>query len=136
MIRVTRLVVSKPMYALKPDTWRPSGIPGIYQVDAVWFKRKRGKLVATMGTYQPMVLRRDQQPAGDTYEEWIAAADDNRYGGDWTAVWDGEGLMCARQPVSAAMTHERSSFLDAVLKGFPNVPDGYDGWWTFDRRLR
>jgi len=132
MIRAPRLAPSRPMYAFRPETWRPG--PGYgFQVEAVWFKRKSGVLTAFIGSYHPMVLRRDQQPTDDAYGTWIAAADDNRYGGSWLASWNGTGLLSYDQPVTPAETAERIAFLDAMLRGYPDPPAGYDGWWTFPR---
>jgi hypothetical protein len=132
VIRAPKLVVSRPMYAFDPTTWLSGGWP---TVDAVWFKRKKGVLVAVMGTYHPMVTARghDRRPA-DAYEAWIAAADDNRYGGHHESSWDGTALLTtdpARIPPDLAA--ERTAFLTAVLAGYPHPPAGYDGWWTFPR---
>ena len=128
MIRAHRLAVSRPMYAFDPTTWRASGSHG-FEVDAVWFKRKNGILAATQGVYHPMVLRRDAQPADDTYATWIAAADDNRYGGKWIAQWDGTGLRVYATPVSPETADGYIRFLSSVLEGHPAPPAGYDGWY-------
>jgi hypothetical protein len=131
MIRAPRLVVSRPMYAFKPDTWRT----GVYvrQVDAVWFKRKGGRLVAVMGRYSPMVTY-GVTPDSYGYADWIAAADDNRYGGHHIASWDGTALLCTDPPAVDPETSARYiQFLDQMLRGFPDVPAGYDGWFTFPR---
>lgn len=130
MIRAPKLAPSRPMYAFKPETWR-SASSG-FEVDAVWFKRTKGVLAAVMGTYHPMV-ECVPRPTCGTYEAWIAAADDNRYGGGWIAKWNGTGLVCFKQPVAPELAAERIEFLDAVLKGFPNVPAGHDGWWTMPK---
>lgn len=132
MIRAARLAVSRPMYAFDPTTWKPTSYGG-FVVDAAWFRRKKGRLVASMGNYHPMVLRRDRQPAEVTYEAWIAAADDNRYGGNHIASWDGEALLCTDQPVPPDVAAERIEFLGAMLRGCPEPPAGFDGWWTFER---
>lgn len=131
MIRAARLAASRPMYAFDPATWNLTPYGPV--VRAVWFKRKKGRLVASMGVYHPMVERRDQRPTDGTYEAWIAAADDNRYGGAHTASWDGTALLNSDQPVSPEVAAERVAFLDAMLKGYPGVPAGFDGWWTFPR---
>ncbi|MFI5938023.1 hypothetical protein [Actinoplanes sp. NPDC051494] len=132
MIRAARLAVSRPMYAFKPDTWRERYV-GSFEVDAVWFKRKDGILSAVIGTYHPMVLGWHNEPTDGTYESWIAAADDNRYGGSWAAKWNGDGLLCFDTPVAPDTVHEHIDFLNPMLKNFPDVPTGYDGWWTFPR---
>ena len=134
MIRAPRLVPSRPMYAFNPAAWRER-YPGSFEVDAVWFKLKNGILSAVCGTYHPMVLRSDRQPTDGTYETWIATADDNRYGGSWVAKWDGTGLLVYATPVLPEVMEEHISFLDPMLKNFPDVPPSYDGWWTFPKDI-
>lgn len=139
MIRADHLVVSRPMYAFDPSTCEARAYGGVLVgvvVRAAWFRRKKGLLVATVGTYHPMVLRRDQWPTDGTYEAWIAAADDNRYGGSHIASWDGEALLNSDQPVTQGVAAVRVRFLDAMLRGFPEPPAGFDGWWTFARTGR
>lgn len=131
MIRAGHLAVSRPMYAFKPDTWREASTG--YQVDAVWFKRKDGILSAVCGTYEPFVQPFLNAPTDGTYESWIAAANDNRYGGSWAAKWNGVGLLVYSAPVTPAAADEYVAFLDPILKSFPDVPAGYDGWWTFPK---
>jgi hypothetical protein len=133
VIRADRLAPSRPMYAFNPATWAKDTWGNGFNVAAVWFKRKSGVLTAFMGDYRPMVIRRDRQPAGDTYEVWITAADDNRYGGSWLASWNGTGLLSYDQPVTPDETAKRVKFLDAMLRGYPAPPAGFDGWWTFPR---
>lgn len=136
MIRAERLVVSRPMYAFKPETWRPA-IGGIgFELEAVWFKRTKGVLSAVAGTYHPFVTPFGDEPTDGTYESWIAAANDNRYGGRWAATWDGKGLKCFSQPVTPDTAAKWIEFLDAMLKGYPNPPAGWDGWWTFPKEKR
>lgn len=139
MIQTAKLVVSKPHYAFKPDTWRPYA--DWYTVDAIWFKRRRVgawrtgdiRTIATMGTYQPMVLDRKRQPADGRYESWINTADDNRYGGDHQASWDGERFLGSTNPEEAA---SQLAFLKTMLTNYPSISAGYDGWYTFERSQR
>ncbi len=133
MIRAPRLAVSRPMYAFNPDTWRKSSVG--YEVDAVWFKRKDGILSAVCGTYHPMVMGGNfgKNPTDGRYESWIAAADDNRYGGSWAAKWNGTGLLVYSTPVAPEVMQEYIDFLDPMLKNYPDVPAGFDGWWTFPK---
>lgn len=133
MIRIETVPLSRTAYAFNPTTWRATAYG--FEVDAVWFKRKRGQVTAVMGTYHPMVERHDQQPTAATYEAWIASADDNRYGGKHIASWDGRILTTEPrlEPVVAA---RRVGFLEQVLAGYPSPPDGYDGWWVFEQKGR
>lgn len=128
MIRAPKLTVSRPMYAFDPDSFDDQ------TVRAVWFKRKQGGLVAVMGQYRFFNLdRRLDDPT--TYGGWVALHSDNRYGGQHIASWDGESLTteprCA--PDVAA---RRLAFLETVLAANPDPPQGYDGWWTFERSTR
>lgn len=132
MIRVERLAVSRPTYAFNPQTWRCNE-HGQWFVDAVWFKRKSGVLTATMGTYHPFIQPFRDQPTDGRYESWIAAANDNRYGGTHLASWDGDTLLCSDPRVRTEVALARIPFLGAMLNGFPNVPAGFDGWWTFPK---
>lgn len=134
MIRATRLAVSRPTYAFRPETWRADPAGSRFVVDAVWFRRKDGRTLAAMGEYHPMVMLRDAEPTDGMYGSWIAAADDNRYGGDHHASWDGTALLCTDMPaITPKVAAERTAFLTAMLDGFPDPPPGYDGWWTFPR---
>lgn len=140
MIRASKLVVSRPMYAFVPGTL--TGVDwefgGHRTVAAVWFRRKKGALVASMGTYDLSVGwgragdTRSGRPV-DTFDAWVAAHADNRYGGRHLASWDGAALLCSDQPVSPGVAQERVVFLSAMLAGFPDPPAGYDGWWTSPR---
>jgi len=131
VIRADKLLVSRPMYAFNPATWQPASVG--YVVNAVWFRRKRGVLVASMGHYHPYVTIPHMRPASDSYAAWITAADDNRYGGKHVASWDGQALLCTDQPVTPEAAEKRIAWLDEVLRGFPDPPAGWDGWWTFPR---
>ncbi len=155
MIRAPRLAVSRPMYAFDPATWEPryfhvdphwtppSGWEPCYRegqptggvVRAVWFRRKNGKTLAAMGTYSPHIYGfQITEPTTDDYQTWIEAADDNRYGGSHWSSWDGSALLTTDPPsVTPDVAAERIEFLDAMLRGFPHPPAGYDGWWTMPR---
>lgn len=134
MIRAPRLAVSRPMYAFDPTTWTATAGGYGFQVAAVWFKRRSGVLLATVGFYHPMVERRDQQPTDGQYATWVAAADDNRYGGAWSARSNGEITWFAEQEYRTGEETDRArELLAAALAAYPEVPGGYDGWWTFPR---
>lgn len=135
MIRAEKLAVSRPAYAFDPTTW-VSNEHGQWFVDAVWFKRKGGVLVATMGTYHPFIQPYRDQPTDGRYDSWIAAANDNRYGGTHIASWDGQALLCSDPRVTPEAAATRIAFLDAMLGSFPHVPPGFDGWWTFPKGTR
>lgn len=120
------------MYAFNPDTWREQR-PGSFEVDAVWFKRKDGILSAVRGTYHPFVYPFANEPTDGTYDSWIAAANDSRYGGKWAAKWNGTGLLVYKTPVTPEQTQAHIDFLAPMLDNYPNPPAGYDGWFTFSK---
>lgn len=133
MFRIETVPLSRTAYAFNPTTWRATSYG--FEVDAVWFRRKHGRVTAVMGTYHPMVERRDQQPTASTYEAWIAAADDNRYGGAHLASWDGE-MLTTEPRLAPPVAATRIGFLAQVLAGYPDPPAGYDGWWVFSQKGR
>jgi hypothetical protein len=140
VIREDKFLISKRPYAIKLDSliahqhrrqWKsepPEGASeGTYwhcQIDAAWFRRRRGVTVAVLGTlwdYQ------DTQPADA--EAFLLAHDDGRYGGSADARWDGSSLW------SAGLTLDNEQLclkiLQPMLENFPAIPPGYDGWWRF-----
>jgi len=143
VIRAPKLVVSRPMYAFDPEPiklpteryphgpWKSSAV-----FRAAWFRRKKGVLVASMGTYHPMVRNRADEPAESTYTAWVLAADDNRYGGYHEASWDGEALLGTGERVTPEVAAQQVEFLAAMLAGYPEPPKEYDGWWAFERTTR
>jgi hypothetical protein len=130
--------VSRPMYAFDPTTWRAmfhESRPRGGEVQAVWFRYRAGKPVATVGTYNPMVECRDAQPEAATYQAWVEAADDNRYGGGWFARSDGVRTWFADpSTVTPADEARARELLAAALAAFPEPPPGFDGWWTFPKQ--
>lgn len=95
-------------------------------VTAVWFRRKDGKLTAHLGSLWDISRERPTDVTSWLEEMW-----DGRYGGNCHARWDGECLW-APETTWARMVEDQAT-LDAMLKGFPEAPAGYDGWWTFTR---
>jgi hypothetical protein len=133
MIRAARLVPSRPMYAFEPSTFGAgydAKFRGVRVLRAVWFRRKKGKLVASMGSYELSAYwQRIEEAPPNTYEAWVAQHTDNSCGGEHLASWDGTALLCTDQPVSPEVMAERIAFLDAMLRGFPDPPAGFDGWY-------
>lgn len=133
MIRVARVAVSRPMYAFDPATFQTVTRSAM----AVWFRRRKGTLNAVMGVYTFFDVTPNQAPPlPDSYEGWVARHCDNRYGGSHIASWDGVALLSTDQAVTPAEAARRVEFLDAMLRDFPQVPAGFDGWWAFPRVTR
>ena len=132
MIREDRFLISKRLYAVDLDVLKTH--PNVRQdgsffygatVNAVWFRRRRGVTVAVIGTlwdYQEV------EPA--SVVAFLAAHTDGRYGGSWTARWDGRSYV-SENPASPEAMAEHLALLRPMLESFPAIPSGYDGWWRF-----
>lgn len=92
-------------------------------LDAVWIRRRGGTTVACTGTLWDI-----QVPPPGFALEFLAAHDDGRYGGRCAGRWDGTGYWGAERPETVA---QQMALLRPMLENFPEIPDGYDGWWTF-----
>lgn len=127
MIRETRFVLSHRPYAVDLGSLRVREIGEGYTtatVDAVWFRRRRGETVSVFGH-----LWDHQSPPAVSAHEFLDRLDDGRYGGRALARWDGETLWAPETPFDVA--RQRQIMLQAALDEFPQVPAGFDGWWTF-----
>lgn len=97
-------------------------------VEAVWFRRVSGVIRACVGN---LGLMRHLLPAAVDVKDphAVLTADlDGRYGGDCHGRWDGERYWGAQEPDVAAAHLE---LLRPMLTNFPEIPEGYDGWWHF-----
>lgn len=136
MIREERLYISKKPYAVDPTSLRVTtnepDRPEHHRthrvhIDAVWFRRRRGVTVATIGTLWD--FQRDPAPA-DVHEA-LRRHDDGRYGGSWIARWDGESYVSeVPQPLDVMTAH--LELLRPMLENYPDVPPGHDGWYRFE----
>jgi hypothetical protein len=121
MRRETKHVMSHRPYAVDLSSLRENR--GFHYVNAVWFRRRHGVTAACFGN-----LHTIQTPAPTTAREFLERYDDGRYGGHCEGRWDGERYWGAQEPELIAQHLES---LRPMLDAFPNVPDGYDGWWRF-----
>jgi hypothetical protein len=137
--RLDKFQISKAPYAVALDTFKVTEQYSTYSggrvsetphynigAEAVWFRRKDGALTAHYGS----LWDTSREPPADV-TSWLENMWDGRYGGNCRSRWDGECLW-APETTWAAMVEDQA-FLDAMLKGFPEAPAGYDGWWTFKR---
>lgn len=92
-------------------------------VEAVWFRRRRGVLVASFGKLWDF---QDGKP--ETAQGFLSRHADGRYGGTVMTRWDGEGLWTT---MDLAESQEHLKILRPMLENYPEVPAGFDGWWTF-----
>jgi hypothetical protein len=142
MKREDKFMISRAPYAIRHDTFlvkekfptytNPDGSSRrgekpyyTMTVEAVWFRRKSGILSAHYGH----LWDSSNEPPADLLA-WIENDWDGRYGGNCVARWDGEswwgGVTWRRQ-------QELQPLLDDMLKNFPAAPEGYDGWWSYQR---
>lgn len=126
MHREDKFVLSHRPYAVDLSSLRHKYAEhdGFFIVDAVWFRRKNGITAACVG-----VLSNLQRPAPKDAAEFLERHDDGRYGAKCLARWDGTSFWCAGQdPEENARYLE---LLKPMLKDFPAIPPGRDGWWRF-----
>ncbi|MCY0960829.1 hypothetical protein [Streptomyces sp. H27-H5] len=127
MHRETRFLISRKPYAIDLDSLtvaEPGPRGSVWAgVSAVWFRRRRGVTVACTGTLRDL---QDTTPAD--VHAFLAAHTDGRYGGTAHGRWDGERYWGAQEPFQMALD---LTVLEPMLAAYPDVPPGYDGWWTF-----
>lgn len=121
MRRETNHVMSHRPYAVDLSGLRTAGTHA--RLDAVWYRRRKGVTVACIGH-----LWDHQRPAPQDAAEFLDRHDDGRYGGSCEGRWDGERYWGAQEPDLIAV---HLGLLRPMLADFPNVPEGYDGWWRF-----
>lgn len=132
MIREDRFLISRKPYAVDLGSLsqyhRTEGSThASYRVDAVWFRRRRGITVACIGTLWDI----QTDPAPKDVAEFLARHDDGRYGGTCDGRWDGERYWGAQEPDVIA---SHLDLLRPMLANYPEIPAGYDGWYTFAAR--
>lgn len=115
----------------RPYAFRPSDDEPFPTMDAIWFGRKRGATIVTLGRYRFGDYRLGAV-LPDTFEAAVAVTD-TQYGGEWFWQWNGDSLLqnpkFLLDPQEAARTAE---YLDAVLQAAPAVPAGFIGWFYRD----
>lgn len=134
MNRYDRPLTSLRPYAVDLASWRRgdwwANAEGEWvarqDITAIWFRRKKGVTVAHLGRLWATL------PATDP-KAFLELHTDGRYGGDWTAAWDGERAW-AQQVIPKTDLDAHTQTLDAALQRFladKALPKGYDGWWSF-----
>ena len=122
MIREDRMLISRRPYAVNVLTLHVSD-SGKSTMEAAWFRRRRGVTVACIG-----LLWNHQSPTPRSAAEFLSRHTDGRYGGDCLGRWDGERYWGAQEP---AEIERHLELLRPMLANYPEVPDGFDGWWRF-----
>ncbi|MFM9589844.1 hypothetical protein ACKI1J_15025 [Streptomyces scabiei] len=134
MIRETRFLISRKQFAinLSTVTLEATERDGIYwlsgKCQAVWYRRKAGATRACIGTLGLWAQWLRDKPDLSSPEAMLSNNLDSRYGGDTDGRWDGTGYWGAEVPDVQA---QHLAVLRPMLADYPTIPDGYDGWWTF-----
>lgn len=116
LVKLDKFTPSRRPYALSPVAYTVSH--GCLYVDAIWAGRKNGRTTASFGHLW------GRYPSIEEFIEKI----DMRYGGTSFAKWDGETLITP-SGVTETLHAQYVDMLDAALRAFPAVPEGYDGWY-------
>ncbi|MGW7617364.1 hypothetical protein ACWGLG_16160 [Streptomyces antimycoticus] len=129
MIREDKFLISRRPYAVDLSSIRrserdPDKTWAWYVVDAVWFRGRKAEPVACIGTLRTII----DDPAPADARDFLERYTDGRYGGDCHGRWDGESYW-GNVPLEQQERH--LAVLRPMLANYPNLPDGYDGWWRF-----
>lgn len=130
MHREDRFLISRKPFAVDLDSLRTKAHTrdnGTHyyagRIDAVWYRRRKGTTYACIGTLWDL---QDKPPV--TGREFLEAHDDGRYGGDCEGRWDGARYWGAQEP---DVMERHMAVLRPMVDDVPTIPDGFDGWWTF-----
>lgn len=96
---------------------------------AVWFKRKNGEVFVSAG-YLSHTVRHPTTHTLTTEEaiEHFMENYDPRYGGTVEMKWDGEVMWAPETRWTDVVKYQ--AILARILDGFPNIPEGFDGWYS------
>lgn len=130
MRRLDKFLISKAPYAVDLDsmtiaTLNVDDYIAAHRVDiqAVWFRRRQGVTVACVGYLWDIT-----KTPPPTALAFVEGHNDGRYGGNTTGRWNGTGYWGHEDPKVQAVHLE---LLRPMLDNYPNIPEGFDGWWTF-----
>lgn len=137
MRREDRFVVSRNPFAVDLSSLRVNRECERYDgskfydlsIRAVWFRRRGKVMAAFIGSLWDL-----QNTAPGTGVEFLERHNDGRYGGSAAGRWNGTGYWGSEVP--EVMT-QHLDVLRPMLESYqrtpraPQVPGGYDGWWTF-----
>jgi hypothetical protein len=108
---------SEYFYAIDLNSLKPT-YANRAEMKAVWFKKTRGQLAVCIGTLSS---------SGKTVEEFFANHD-GRYGGNTEYKWNGKEMWSSNNYFLELVAAHK--ILDPMLTSFPNVPTGYEGWFS------
>lgn len=96
--------------------------------EAVWFRRKERITRVCWGTLRLWGHYLTEPVDMASPQSILSAEFDGRYGGECAARWDGQNYWGAQEPDKIRFD---LNALRPMLENFPRVPDGMDGWWSF-----
>lgn len=137
MIREDKFLISRKPFGidLSTVTLEATERDGIYWLKghcrAVWYRRKGGVTRACIGGLSLWAQWRREAPDLSSPQAMLGNDLDSRYGGDTAGRWDGTGYWGSEIP---DVQEEHLAVLRPMLDSYPSLPEGYDGWWTFQTR--
>lgn len=141
MKKQNRFSLSKTLYAVDLSTLLRTQVGNVqstgkpiyrYEIQAAWFKRRKRLDTSNVGYLSTVSTDfylhvEDEQQVKRFLSETIV---DSRYGGRCRSRWDGSRLWS--DPSLDRKDQEIDlKFLDSMLDRYPEIPAGYDGWWSF-----
>lgn len=96
--------------------------------DAVWFRKKNGVVRVCWGPLKLWAHYMDEAADISSPQEFLGTDFDGRYGGECNARWDGTRYWGSQNPDVIRFDLDG---LKPMLEGFPQVPEGLSGWWSF-----
>lgn len=133
MIKVAKFRISNRPYAVDLNSLQVADptMSSKITLNAAWFRRRRGVTVACLGQLWDYTGTWERTTPA-TAVEALQRMDDGRYGGSCVARWDGTSYW-ANDPASLTPDgiERHLAILRPMLERFPEIPPGYDGWWTY-----
>lgn len=105
-------------------------------VQAAWFRKRKGVLQACAGTMHGWFGRDHSGTVPRSAADFARVADRRSTWASATCMarWDGRSFWAA-PPMHPVAQCEYLELLKLMLAGFPEPPDGYEGWFRFTDAL-
>lgn len=116
IIQSSKFTFSEYFYAIDMNSFKPS-YGSRATMDAIWFKRTRGLTAVCMGTLSAQAKNAEE----------FMINHDGRYGGNTEFKWNGVEMWSHNNKFLEML--DAHKIMDPILKGFPAIPKGYEGWF-------
>lgn len=94
------------------------------ELECVWFRLKSGIISAHIGRLWDYC-----QTIPKSTEDFLASIDTKRYGANCRTRWE---RIRGVWSIEDRVTYEEDlKILIPMLDNYPQIPDGFDGWWKF-----